>query len=75
MGEITLKQAADDTGLSRAYIGRLASLGIIKGRKIGPMWLVDNDSLREYTSHYHKPGPRSKKQEQGAALAGVGAPA
>ncbi len=63
MAEITLKQAADDTGLSRAYIGRLASLGIIKGRKIGPMWVVDSESLREYTSQYHKPGPR-KPQEQ-----------
>lgn len=64
MAEITLRQAADDTGLSRAYIGRLASLGIIKGRKIGPMWLVDSESLREYTAHWHKPGPKSKQELQ-----------
>jgi hypothetical protein len=74
MAEITLNQACDDTGLSRSYIGRLARLGIIKGRKIGPMWLVDSDSLKEYTSQYHKPGPRKppapERQEVSAAHAG-----
>ena len=64
MAEITLKQAVDDTGLSRAYIGRLASLGIIKGRKIGPMWVIDSDSLTGYTRQYHKPGPKSKQPGQ-----------
>ena len=68
--ELTLQEAARETGLSRSYVGRLARQGDIQGRKIGPMWVVDADSLAAYASVWHKPGPKpAREREEALTLA------
>jgi excisionase family DNA binding protein len=47
-GWITTEQAKTLTGYNQAYARRLASEGIIKARKVGRDWLIEQESLLAY---------------------------
>jgi transcriptional regulator with XRE-family HTH domain len=65
MGErITIKQAAERSGLSRGMLSRLLKAGRIQGKKVKmeladiEVWLVDAESLAAYPASRQKPGTR-----------------
>lgn len=62
-GELTIKEAAEISGYSRAYLAELLEKEKLQGRKIGPMWLVKEESLRAYMAQPHKPGPKGPKKK------------
>ena len=45
---VLIDQAAKESEYDRNYIGYLARKGFIKAEKLGGIWLVDLDSLKEY---------------------------
>ena len=45
---VLVKQAVAHSEFSADHIRHLLSAGLIKGEKVGGVWLVDLDSLEEY---------------------------
>jgi len=45
---ITVQAAADATGYSSQYLRRILRSGVLKGIKIGQMWLIEMDALEAY---------------------------
>ena len=48
---ITVQAAADVTGYNIQYLRRLLRSGLLRGIKIGQMWLIDMESLEAYLTH------------------------
>jgi len=48
MAMVTVSEAAERHKLSRTHIRRLVADGVLKGKKIGPVWTVDERSLTRY---------------------------
>ena len=72
MGErLTVKEAAERSGLSPSMLARLLRSGRIQGEKVKTafieVWSVDAASLVAYPAHRQKPGrkpgPRRKEDE------------
>jgi excisionase family DNA binding protein len=57
-GWITTEQAETLTGYNQAYARRLASEGIIKARKVGRDWLINQESLLAYKAQMDALGPQ-----------------
>jgi len=59
-------EACKITGFSSAYIQRLLREKRIEGIKLGPMWLVYEDSLMKFVTQPRKRGPKGphKKSKQ-----------
>ena len=62
----TVEQAAKVSGYHENYIRRLARREVLEGQKVGPIWLINPESLRAYTARMKgdgdpRSGPRSKK--------------
>lgn len=64
--ELPVKVASERSNLSISYLIRLIHAGKIKGKRFGPMWLIDAASLDAYLSQEHKRGPKGKKFQQEA---------
>jgi excisionase family DNA binding protein len=64
--ELTIAEAVKLSGYSRSHLAELARQGLIKGRMVGPIWLIDRASLVAYMQASHKPGPKGpiKKKPQ-----------
>jgi len=62
MAWVTTLEASRLTGLSDSRIRQLLGKGLIKGRKMGPIWLVSSASLQKYISLDVKPGPKPKER-------------
>ena len=45
---VLIKEAVEHTDYSADHIRKLLGQGLIQGKKIGWIWLVDLDSLQEY---------------------------
>jgi excisionase family DNA binding protein len=55
---ISLKDAADLSGLSHDHLRRLAGQGKIWAKKIGRNWLTTEQAIKEYLACNKRPGPR-----------------
>lgn len=61
---ITLKEAAELSGLSYSHMRRLAREGSIWAKKMGTTWLTTEHAINEYLAQDRRPGPKSKKVSQ-----------
>jgi excisionase family DNA binding protein len=55
-GLITLKEAAEYSGLSYAYLRRIARTGRLKARKVGMQWLTTRDAVDRYIASRQQRG-------------------
>lgn len=62
MAMLTVTEAAARYSLSGSQIRRLVLAGTVKGRKIGPMWTVDEAALKRYLDSERRPGPAPRKR-------------
>jgi hypothetical protein len=69
MGWIDTKKAGEIADLNPRYIAALCKEGVIKGQQWGRSWMVDEDSVRDYASAKHKPGPKGPIKPKGEASA------
>jgi hypothetical protein len=58
---ISLREAAEFSGLSASHLRLLVSRGDIWGQKIGRNWVTTAAAVREYVAQDHRPGPKPKK--------------
>lgn len=58
---ISLREAAELSGLSASHLRLLVSRGDIWGRKIGRNWVTTARAVQEYIAQNHCPGPKPKK--------------
>ena len=56
---IDADNAAIMSGLTKVYIRKLCQRGTLRAKKFGNVWVIDRNSLTEYLSIEHKPGPKS----------------
>ena len=59
---ITLKEAAEISGLSHDHLRRLAGRGDLKAKKIGRDWVTTKRSVRAYLAQNRRPGPKPQKR-------------
>jgi hypothetical protein len=57
---ISLREAAELSGLSASHLRLLVSRGDIWGQKIGRNWVTTAQAVQEYVVQDHRPGPRPK---------------
>jgi excisionase family DNA binding protein len=63
MADITTKEASEKYGLSPSYFRYLVKKDLVRGRKSGGTWLLDEASLKRYLARPRKPGPKPKRRE------------
>jgi len=61
MAMLTVAQAADRLGLSAARVHQLIKDGVIKARKFGWQWAIDETDLGNATWN-QKSGPKGKRK-------------
>ena len=62
LGElITLREAAELSGLSPSHLRLLVSRGDIWGAKLGRNWVTTAQAVREYLGQDRRPGPKPKE--------------
>jgi len=61
--EISTIAAAERYSLTPSYVARLARTHIIRARKFGRDWIVDEEALREYLTQPRKTGPKPRTKE------------
>jgi excisionase family DNA binding protein len=66
-GFLTTKQASERTGMHHANIRRLLEYGRIEGEKVGPIWLVDAESLDWWAANRGWAKARRKKAREAKA--------
>jgi hypothetical protein len=62
-GYITAKQAAEKTKYSGFWIRKLCRENLIKCKKIGTMWVIDEQSLRDYETEMDNLGTSKFKHK------------
>jgi len=60
MAWLTVTEAAAHYSLSGSQIRRVLASGVVEGRKVGPLWTVEEGSLKRYLASERKPGPSPK---------------
>lgn len=60
--EISTVAAAAKYHLTPSYIARLARGQVIRARKFGRDWIIDEASLQEYLAQPRKPGPKPREK-------------
>jgi excisionase family DNA binding protein len=58
---ISLREAAELSGLSASHLRLLVSRGDIWGQKIGRNWVTTAEAVEKYVAQDHRPGPKPKK--------------
>ena len=58
---ITLREAAELSGLSAGHLRLLVSRGEIWGVKLGRNWVTTAQAVREYLAQGRRPGPKPKE--------------
>jgi hypothetical protein len=58
---ISLREAADLSGLSQGHLGLLIRKGELWGKKIGRNWVNTEQAVREYLARENRPGPKPNK--------------
>ncbi len=69
--EISTVAAAEKYQLTPSYVARLARTQIIRARKFGRDWIIDEKALRNYLAQPRKPGPKPHVRKAQAKLNGV----
>jgi hypothetical protein len=59
---ITLREAAELSGLSHSHLRLLVRRGDIWGEKKGRDWFTTARAVREYLAREHRPGPKPGKK-------------
>ena len=65
---ITLKQAAELSGLSYSHFRLLAREGTIWAKKLGNSWFTTAQAVNEYLARDRRPGPKLKDQSDNSRL-------
>lgn len=60
--EISTVAAAEKYHLTPSYIARLARTHVIRARKFGRDWIIDEAALRDYLAQPRKTGPKPKEE-------------
>ena len=55
---ITVQAAAEVTGYNIQYLRRILRSGVLKGVKIGQLWLIEMQSLEMYLQHVESTSDR-----------------
>ena len=58
---ISLREAADFSGLSAGHLRLLVSRGDIWGVKLGRNWVTTAQAVEEYLARDRRPGPKPKR--------------
>ena len=58
---ISIREAAELSGLTTRHLRLLLNRGTIWGKKMGRDWFTTAQSIREYLAHDRRPGPKPKK--------------
>jgi hypothetical protein len=61
--EISTVAAAEKYRLTPSYVARLARTHVIRARKFGRDWIIDEQTLRAYLDQPRKPGPKPRLKE------------
>ena len=61
--EISTVAAAERYRLTPSYVARLARTHVIRARKFGRDWIVDEEALRAYLAQPRKTGPKPQTKE------------
>ena len=61
---ITLKEAAEFSGLSYSHLRLLARTGTIWAKKLGHNWFTTDQAVNEYLARDRRPGPKPKDQSE-----------
>ena len=69
MLEITAREAESKYGINRSYVIRLHKQGIIRGRQIGPMWVLEEDDVKARSENPPKRGGYRGKKSKAEASA------
>jgi len=62
--EISTVTAAEKYKLTPSYVARLARTRIIRARKFGRDWIIDEEALRNYLAQPRKPGPKPQEDKK-----------
>jgi len=57
---ISLRKAAELSGLSPNHLRLLVSQRVIWGKKLGQHWFTTAQAVREYVARDRRPGPKPK---------------
>ena len=60
--EISTVAAAAKYGLTPSYVARLARTHVIRARKFGRDWIIDEEALRVYLAQPRRTGPKQHVQ-------------
>jgi hypothetical protein len=63
---VSAKQAAEETGYARDYIGQLARKGLIAAQRVGGLWYVSLESLKGYQVNAESYIPAIPETQQGS---------
>ena len=58
---ISLKDAAEQSGLSHAHLRLLVRQGEVWGKKLGRDWFTTLQAVKEYLARDYLPGPKPTK--------------
>ena len=61
---ITLKQAAEVSGLSYSHLRLLARRGDVWAVRLGHNWFTTAEAVKQYAAQEHKPGPKPGQSEK-----------
>lgn len=61
---LSTTEAAKLTGFSSTYIQRLLRQKRIQGMRVGPVWLVYEDSLKAFIAQPRKRGPKGPRKHR-----------
>ncbi len=60
--EISTIAAAEKYSLTPSYVARLARTHVIRARKFGRDWIIDEETLRAYLAQPRRTGPKQHVQ-------------
>ena len=60
--EISTVAAAEKYHLTPSYVARLARTHVVRARKFGRDWIVDEAALRDYLAKPRKTGPKGPRK-------------
>lgn len=61
---ITLKHAAEVSGLSYSHLRLLARRGDVWAIRLGHNWFTTAEAVKQYVAQEHKPGPKPSQSEK-----------
>lgn len=61
---ITLREAAELSGLSESHLRLLVRRGAIWGIKLGHNWLTTPQAVKDYLARDRRPGPKPKEPRE-----------